>query len=187
MRPQLLALSFLLLIACGGGSAAVVCDRGYWDGTVGTCVPQGWVVFDRAALDTKGMPPEVLVAFQSETPVSGQFVTVTVTRESLTQPLTTPDYSEASIASVAGLPGYKELDRQSTTVDGQDATIHIFTAQPSSDQPESRFYQLSAVANSIGYTFTAATPVTVSDTVEAQVLSLLQKVTFVQEEGAVTE
>lgn len=185
MRHQLLALSFLFLIACGGSTAAVVCDRGYWDGSIGTCVPQGWVVLDRAALDTKGMPAEVLVAFQSETPVSGQFVTITVTRESLTQPLTTSNYSEASIASVAGLPGYKEQDRQSTIIDGEDADIHIFLAQPSVDQPASRFYQLSGVANAVGYTFTAATPVTISEEVEAQVLSLLKQVTFVQEEGEI--
>jgi hypothetical protein len=178
---RLLALAGLLLLTACGGSEATVCERGYWDGTVGTCVPEGWQVLDRAALDEKGMPPEVVVAFQSETPVSGQLVTVTVTREALTQPLSSVDYSEASIASVAGLPNYEEEDRQSTTVDGEDVDIHIFTAQPSPDQPESRFYQLSAVSGSVGYTFTAATPVTVPDEVEQQVLSLLQNVTFVQE------
>ncbi len=184
MRTRLFALSFLFLVACGGGAAASVCDRGYWDGTVGTCVPQGWIVIDRAALDAKGMPSEVLVAFQSETPVSGQLVTVTVTREALTQVMTTSDYSDASIASVVGLPGYKEQDRQSTTIDGEDADIHIFTAQPSADQPQARFYQVSAVANAVGYTFTAATPITVPDEVEAQILSLLQKITFVQQADA---
>jgi hypothetical protein len=183
MRRFLAAAGLLLLTACGG-SDVVVCERGYWDGSVGTCVPEGWLVLDRAILDEKGMPPEVSVAFQSETPVSGQFVTITVTREALTQTLTSAEYSEASISSVAGLPGYEQKDLQTTTVDGQDLDIHIFTAQPSPDQPESRFYQLSAISNSVGYTFTGATPVTVSDEVEAQVLSLLRNVTFVQEEAA---
>lgn len=178
---RFIALTGLLLLAACGGNDVVVCERGYWDGTVGTCVPEGWQVLERDMLDEKGMPPEVLVAFQSEMPVSGQFVTVTVTREALSQPLSSPDYSEASIASVTGLPGYEEQDRLSATVDGEDVEIHIFTAQPSPDQPESRFYQLSATHESIGYTFTAATPVTVPEGTEAQVLSLLQNVTFVQE------
>lgn len=186
MRKLIACTGLFLLAACGGGATATVCERGYWDGKVGTCVPEGWQVLDRAALDEKGMPSEVLVAFQSEKPVSGQFVTVTITSETLTQPLTTADYSEASIASVAGLSGYEEQDRLSATVDGEDVDIHVFTAQPSSDQPESRFYQLSAVSDSIGYTFTAATPVSVSDDLEAQVLSLLRNVTFVQE-GEVVE
>jgi hypothetical protein len=184
---RVLALAGLLLLTACGGSEATVCERGYWDGSVGTCVPEGWQVLDRAMLDEKGMPPEVVVAFQSETPVSGQLVTVTVTREALTQDLSSADYSEASIASVSGLPNYEEEDRQAATVDGEEVEIHIFTAQPSPDQPESRFYQLSAVSDSVGYTFTAATPVTVSDEVAGQVLSMLQNVTFVQEEGETTE
>jgi len=187
MRRLFALTGLLLLTACGGSNTAAVCDRGYWDGTVGTCVPEGWVVLDRAQLDQKGMPPEVVVAFQSETPVSGQFVTVTVTREAMNQPLSSPDYSDASIASVAGLPGYDEQDRQAVTVDGEDVDIHIYNAQPSPDQPESRFYQLSAVANSAGYSFTAATPVSVPDAVEAQVLSMLNSVTFVQDGDAVGE
>ncbi len=181
-RFPLLVLGFVLLSACGGGSTANVCDRGYFDGAIGACVPEGWQVFDRAALDIKGMPPEVVVAFQSETPSSGQFVTVTVTRETLAQPISSSDYSAASIQSVQGLPGYEEADRKSITIDEEDLDIHIFTAQPSSDQPASRFYQLSAVAEGIGYTFTAATPVTVDDEVEEQVISILESATFVQPE-----
>lgn len=187
MRTRLIALSALLVLAACGGTASTVCDRGYWDGTVGTCVPEGWQVLDRAALDAKGMPPEVLVAFQSEKPVSGQFVTMTVTREALSQPMTSADYSDASIASVAGLPGYDEQDRQSATIDGEDVDIHIFLAQPSPDQPESRFYQVSAVSGSVGYTFTAATPVSVPDATESQVLSMLKSVTFVQQDEAAAQ
>lgn len=181
-RLSIATLGFLLLSACGGGSTALVCDRGYWDGAIGACIPDGWQVFDRAALDIKGMPPEVVVAFQSETPSSGQFVTVTVTRETLAQPISSGDYSAASIQSVQGLPGYEEADRQSVTIDEEDLDIHIFTAQPSSDQPASRFYQLSAVAEGIGYTFTAATPVSVDNEVEDQVISILESATFMQPE-----
>ena len=178
-KIPVLSLAFILLAACGG-SDVVSCDRGYWDGEVGTCVPDGWQVMDRGQLDQQGMPSEVHVAFQSETPVSGQLVTVTVTTEALSNPLSPADYSEASIQSVKGLPGYEEIDRKPVTVDGQDLDIHVFTAQPTADQPASRFYQLSSVAEETGYTFTAATPVTVSDDVEAQILSMYESATFVE-------
>lgn len=181
MRRLFALVGLLLLTACSGsGSKTTVCNTGYWDGSVGTCVPTGWQALDRTQLDAKGMPPEVQVAFQSQAPVSGQFITVTVTREALNQPMTSSDYSQASISSVTGLPQYKEIDKQSTKIDGQDAQIHIFSAQPSPDQPASRFYQLSAVSNSVGYTFTAATPLTISKDVEAQVLSIMNSVTFTQ-------
>ncbi len=183
-RTFLLLSSLLLLSACGGGTAET-CARGFWDGEIGTCVPEGWQVLDRSQLDQKGMPPEVAVAFQSEMPVSGQFITVTVTTETMTSNLTPQEYSDASIQSVQGLPNYDEVDRRAVTIDGQeDLEIHVFTAQPSSDQPEARFYQLSTVADEVGYTFTAATPVTVPSEIEAQIFSMFETATFVEpEEG----
>lgn len=168
----------LLLSACGGSSAEITCESAYWDGTIGTCLPNGWRVVDRDELDERGIPGEVLVAFQSEEPYAGQFATVTVTREILAQDLTSPEYSEASVASVKGLPGYTEVDEQTVSVDGEDVLMHIFTAQPQEDQPESRFYQVSAVSNNEGYTFTGATPVSVSDELEAQVQLILSSASF---------
>jgi hypothetical protein len=178
----------LILAACGGSdSNAVACDSAYWSGTVGTCLPAGWNVVERKDLEDRGIPDEVLVAFQSETPYAGQFATVTVTRETLAQPMTSTEYSDASIASVSGLPGYTEVERQNSTVDGEDVELHVFTAQPRQDSPESRFYQVSAVNGGLGYTFTAAIPVAPPDELEANVLAILRAATFTNPENSSEE
>lgn len=180
MKKLLLSLSaFALLTACGGESVTVACTNQYWDGAVGTCLPAGWHVVERADLDLRGVPPEVSVAFQADQPFSGQFATVTVTKELLTAQLTPSSYSDASVQSVSGIAGYTKVDLKKIKVNGQDASLHIFTAQPQSDQPKTRFYQLSTLSGLTGYTFTAATPVAVDTTLEKQVLLILNNVTLV--------
>lgn len=186
MHKTLVFLSAtLFLAACGGSADTVACAVQYADDEVSTCIPTGWRTVDRSQLDERGIPAEVVVAFQSDTPVAGQFSTVTVTRETLARTMNTQEYSEASIASVAALPGYEEVDKRSVTIEGADIDMHIFNAQPRDDQPLSRFYQVSAVApDNTGYTVTGATPVAVSDELEAQVALILRSVTFVADDAA---
>lgn len=180
-RPILLSLVLsLTLAACGGSTAAVTCTQQYWDGTVGTCLPDGWHVLDRTNLDLRGAPAEVLVAFQADVPVAGQYPIITATREALNEEMTSTQYSDASITSVKTLPGYAEIDKQKVKIDDQDVNVHIFSAQPKTDEPKSRFYQLSAVAGAAGYSFTAATPLTVEKALEGQILLILKSVTFVK-------
>ena len=168
-----------LLVACGGGTNAVVtCTNQYWDGAVGTCLPAGWHVVNRAALADKGVPADVLVAFQADLPTSGQFPAVTVTRESLVKQMTSIEYSSASVLSVQGMQGYTKVDTQTIQIDGKDVTLHTFTAQPRADQPKIRFYQVSAAMGATGYTYTAATPVTIAGTLEQQILLILKNATL---------
>lgn len=177
----------LLLTACGSAATEVACTTVYEDAFVGTCLPEGWHVVDRGELDDRGVPVEVTTAFQSDAPYSGQFATVTVTREVLPQHLDSVAYSEASILSVQTLPGYEEIDRRSVTIDAAKVTLHIFTAQPRGDQPESRFYQVSAVSpDTIGYTFTGATPVSVPDELETQIIAILRNATLAPAAAAET-
>ncbi len=179
MKKTLLSsLCFLVLTACGGGTTAVTCENQYWDGTVGTCLPAGWHVVDRAALDQRGVPPEAVVAFQADQPFAGQYATVTVIREALTKQMTSPEYSEASMQSVTTVSGYAKVDSEAVTIDGEDVTLHTFTAQPRSDEPKTRFSQISAVAGMTGYTFTAATPVTVEKALDQQVQLILKNATL---------
>lgn len=188
MRKTFAITAFCLLLAsCGGDEdTGLACETTYWDGEVGTCLPAGWRVVDRSQLDERGVPAEVAVAFQSEDPYSGQFATVTVTREALGQTMTTEEYSEASIISVQTLPGYTEVDKREITVDDTEIDLHVFTAQPRDDQPMSRFYQVSAVSpKSAGYTFTGATPVSTPDELEEQVTTILRRITF-KGDGEVT-
>lgn len=174
----LCAASVLFLSACGGQSANVACTNQYWDGTIGTCLPAGWHVVDRSALDQRGVPPEVMIAFQADKPFSGQYATVTVTREPLTKQMTSTEYSDASVQSVSAMAGYTKVDSSTIQIDGQSVTLHTFTAQPRTDQPKTRFIQVSAVSGMTGYTYTAATPVAVDSTLDQQVQLILKNATL---------
>ena len=182
-----LFLLALLLVGCGGGGgSAVACDHPYWSGTVGTCVPEGWNILDRATLNEHGVAEEVMVAFKREEAVAGQFPSVTVTQEPLKEPVESAAYSAASMRSITILPGYKQIDVQKVNVDDADVDLHIFSAQPDPDQPARRFYQVSAVAGSNGYTVTALTPLSPSRELEKEVNVMLKNVTF-KEPAAVQE
>ncbi len=172
------ACSLLFLSACGGASTTVTCTNEYWDGTVGTCLPAGWHVVDRSALDARGIPPEVIIAFQADQPFSGQFATVTVTREPLNKQLTSEEYSEASVQAVSGMAGYTKVDSTNITIDDQTVALHTFTAQPRADEPKTRFMQVSAVSGMTGYTYTAATPVAVDSALDKQVQLILKNATL---------
>jgi hypothetical protein len=189
MKKTLLSLicSGLLLAACGGGSAEVACENQYWDGTVGTCLPGGWQVLDRGVLDQRGAPAEVMVAFQADQPVSGQFPTVTVTRELLKEAMEPVQYSDASIQSVTTLQGYEEGETETVTIDGNDLKLHTFSAQPRADEPRVRFFQVSTAAGTSGYTFTGAVPLTVEDTTEGQIKLILGNVTLQDPDAASEE
>ena len=141
-------------------------------------MPKGWTVIDVETLRARGVPGDTIVAFQSSEAVSGQFPTVTVTHEALAQVATPATYSEASIRSVSVLPAYELIDSTKMSIDGETVDLHIFTAQPISDEPARRFYQVSTVANEIGYTVTSAVPVSVKDSVEKQIIAVLQSTTF---------
>lgn len=179
MQRRFLTVSavFLFLAACGG-SSAVECAQSYWDGEVGTCLPSGWHVLDRANLDDRGVPEEAVVAFQTDESISGQYLTVVVTREDLPTEVESSDYSEAGAASVTTLPGYARIDERSVTIDGSKHVLHVFTAQPSPEQPVARFYQLSLAKGREGYTFTAATPVSIDDSAEERIAAILENATL---------
>lgn len=185
MRTRLSLLGFLLILtACGGDSAVVtMCPNAYWEGEIGLCISEGWRVVDRAELDERGVSEEAMIAFQSDRPYAGQFATVVVTREVLSQPMTTVEYSAASILSVSGLPDYAEIDRREITVDGAEIAIHVFSAKPRADALAERFYQVSAVSQNTGFTVTAATPVSVDPALNTQIIDMLGSVTFIPPDG----
>ena len=172
----------LFLTACGGGdSGRVVCDQDYWDGTIGTCLPENWFVVDSETLRQRGVPDDVVVAFQDEEPVSGQFPTVTITREKLARPVSPSDYSNASIRSVEVLPGYEQLDTSDVRVADAGVRLHVFSAKPNADEPQRRFYQVSTVHGEYGYTITAASPLSVSKGIEDELKLILKEVRFEEE------
>lgn len=171
-----------LLTGCGRKDTAVVCRTSYWDGVVGTCLPAGWKPLEPTVLQGGDVPGEVIAAFQADQFVSGQIPTVVVTREALLRDWDSAAYSDANVQSVKTLPAFSSLDEREVTIDDAKVTLHTFTAQPLAEEPAKRFYQLSAVARKVGYTFTAALPVSVEKTVEQQVLAILRGATFRVEE-----
>ena len=178
-------LLLLLLVACSsrGSGVVVQCDQQFWNGTFGTCLPQNWKVLSQEALRSAGVPGETVAAFQLISPKGGQFDTVTVTQEALTQPLSTTEYSKANIVAVSALPEYKLLDQQTVYVDGQESAMHVFSARPVADSPVRRYYQLSAVAGQVGYTFTGAFPLSVETSEADQMVLILKNVTFTNPAG----
>lgn len=174
--------ALILLTSCSGSkkTASVSCVSQYWDGVFGICLPKGWGLLDREVLQERGVPDQVRAAFQADKGVSGQTPTVTVTSERLNTALTSSEYSAASIRSVTGLPGYKLLDSKMIEVEDQKVEIHTFTAQPVAGEPERRFTQLSVVAANIGYTFTALTPVSISDTLGQEIDLIMKSARFTE-------
>jgi len=186
MRYHVLLLAACFtLAACGdgGGGTNIACKTDYWDGTYGTCLPDHWMVIDGETLRQRGVPTDTIVAFQSDVPVSGQFPTVTVTREPLRKAVSAKDYSSASVRAVTVLPGYEEIDTRETTIAGEDVHMHIFKAQPAEGETLRRFFQVSTVANGVGYSVTATTPVSLDAALENQVTLILRESIF-EEAGA---
>lgn len=183
MKHLVPLVAFFLLVSCGGGGGGETsCDVQYWDGTLGTCLPASWHVVTAEQLQARGVPEDVLVAFQSDDAVSGQFPIVTVTSEILSGEYASDQYSEESVQSVQGLPGYELIDQRSLTVDGEDVRMHIFGAQPVNEEPKQRFYQVSAVHEQVGYTLTAVLPLSIEGDWEEAVTLILGKLSFVDPE-----
>ncbi len=172
------ALTLVFLSGCGGETTATLCTQQYWNGTVGVCLPNGWKVVEREQMEQRGIPPEVVAAFQTEKPLSGQYPTVVVTEEVLAQPMGSTDYSKANVQAISALPGYENIDQRTVTVDAKEVTLDIYTAQPEASQPKQRFYQLSAVSQSgTGYTVTASTPFAATTGLDKQVVAITSSFT----------
>ncbi len=172
--------SVLILSACGssGDSTKITCDQQYWNSTFAVCLPAGWKVLSSDTLRQLGVPEETVAAFQHESPQAGQLDTVTVTKEPLTQDLSTTEYSDSNVIAVSALPDYKLIDKQTVTIDGAESAVHVFSARPAPEQPVRRYYQLSAVNNHAGYTFTGSFPLGVADSEAAQVEFILKSASF---------
>lgn len=179
-----LLLVFPLLAACGSSSrtttTTVACQSRYWNGTVGTCLPQAWHAVDPVLLQENGLPPEVVAAFQADAEVSGVYPTVTVTRQVMRQNMTAEQFSAASIQAVSVLPEYKKLDQKTVSIDGREVAVHVYSAQLRPDRPVQRYYQMSTVNGRSGFTFTGALPLSVDTQLEQKVLLILQNASFME-------
>lgn len=147
---------------------------------MGVCVPAGWNEVSTEQLRERGIPQEVVVVFQSEQLVSGNIPTVLVTKEILTRDFDASTYSESNVVSVASLPAFEQVDKQELKIDGKKVHLHTFIAQPVTEEPKKRFYQLSSVSRGVGYTITAVLPVSTDKAVERQALTMLRSLTFEQ-------
>ncbi len=134
---------------------------------------------DRERVDQYGVGADTVLSLQTMKPVSGTLPTIVITQEMLKQPMNTTAYSAASIRAVSTLPGYQLIDERTTNVDGVSSEIHVYSAQPATDQPKNRYYQVSAVSKGVGYTATAYAPLSISQTLEQQIFLMLDSFTFV--------
>jgi uncharacterized protein YceK len=183
MKRIVLTLAVTLLLAgCGGGSsstAAVECQREFWDGEFGTCIPQGWGLVDSETARQRGVPAdEARVIFQADAAVSGIFPTIVITQEHLLQAVTAEDYSTNAIKLASIQQGYKLLDKQDLQIYDRMVKLHRFHAQPLVEQPLLLFQQWSTVKDDWGYTATSMMPVTVPKETEAAVKLILESASF---------
>lgn len=174
----LIITASIVLVSCGGSSDSIACDTSYWDGTVGTCLPESWEILDGETLHQRGIPEETIAAFQSSESFSGQFPTVAVTRERLANVVDPAQYSDANMRSVEVLDGYEHIDTREFSIDGETISLHVFTGQPIEGEPRRRFYQVSTTVEDVGYTVTAVSPVSIDKGLEESLLLILEQVTF---------
>ncbi len=180
-RLSLVFLSCFLLAASCTESKSVSgarCDQQFWNGTFATCLPPGWKVLTQQDLALLGVPEETIAAFQREEARAGQFDTISVTREPLPQVMSTTEYSDASILNVSRMPQYKLIDKSAVFVDGQPASLHVFTARAGGSDPIRRYYQVSAVSQGIGFVFTGSFPLSVSDSDANEILLVMRNISF---------
>jgi len=173
----LLAVS-ALLVSCSRGGSAQLCSKEYNDDEIILCLPDGWEIVEKSTLEKRGIPEDAMVAFQAEEPIAGQFPTVVVTKEPLKRTVDPGQYSDASMRSVAVFSAYKEVDVTDVDIGESTVKLHIFTAQPVAEEPLRKFYQLSTVQGTDGYTVTGTTPVAITDSVEDEVISIVKSISF---------
>lgn len=169
------------LAGCGSSSSKsskVVCEQQFWNTMFAACLPKGWRVLSNETLRQLGVPEETVAAFQFDTPHAGQLDTVTVTREPLSTEMKTPDYSQSNLLAVSALPDYRLIDKETVYIDGEETSIHVFSARPSPDQPIRRYYQISVSKEKTGYTFTGSFPLSIEESEADQVKFILKNVSF---------
>ncbi|OGJ66278.1 hypothetical protein A3A67_00970 [Candidatus Peribacteria bacterium RIFCSPLOWO2_01_FULL_51_18] len=180
-RSFIAVFAVFLLAGCGSGnnsSTKVTCEQQFWNGNLAACLPKGWKILSEESLRTMGIAEETVAAFQFDTPHAGQLDTITVTLEPLSQDMKTGDYSDANIQAVSALPDYKLIDKITSFIDGQETAVHVFSARSSPDLPIRRYYQLSAVKEKTGYTFTGSFPLSIEPSEADQVLFILKNISF---------
>lgn len=175
---SVVCLSLLLVGCSSNGSSSSLCAKQFWNGTIGTCLPETWQQLSDEALDNQGVPEETVLAFQSTEARDGQFDTVTVTEEPLPQDMNFQDYGEANMLAVSSLPDYSLKDKREITIDGADAILHIFAARPVPEKPIRRYYQTSVTKGNTGYTFTGALPLSITPDDEEEIVAILRNVTL---------
>jgi hypothetical protein len=178
MKLYAIFLLSIALVSCSSEGTGANCYKEYWNGEVGACLPKNWQVISSETMQERGVSNDAIVAFQSEEPVSGQFLTVGITQEVLREVIDPTMYSQANIRLVSALPGYELTDITSTTVDGSAVELHVFNAQPVSDEPVRKFYQISTVANAKGYSITGTSPVSISDSAQNEIIAIVQSLRF---------
>lgn len=183
-RAALLLTVSAFLVSCGGDgdTKSRFCDTEYEDAEMMLCLPDEWVVVEKSTLQKRGVPEDAVVAFQSEIAIAGQFPTVVITREGLKRTVDAAKYSEASMRSVAVFGAYREIDVTEVEIGKDVVSLHVFTAQPVAEEPLRRFYQLSTVFGTAGYTVTGTTPVSITDSLEDEILAILKSLSFIEPE-----
>lgn len=172
-------LVILSLTACGGGGKdkKIACTSTDVP-PLRLCIAEGWERMGTDQMASLKIPEETLAAFRSSSREDGQRFTLVATREEVSDVPHQIAYGEANRKSVQALPGYEHLEDREVTVAGSPAVLHTFVARPIADQPKRRFYQVSLLQESIGYTVTASSPLSIEKATEDSLFQMVQSPSF---------
>jgi hypothetical protein len=179
---SLLPSLFIVLILASCGSKAKTCTDTLWVKDFGICIAEGWEQVPDATLKEEGVPIETVAAFHRTEERGGQRDNIVVSVESLPGTVSPLAYSEANIAVIEAIPDYALLEKNEVKIDGKVTILHVFTARPVADLPVRRFYQLSLVKGTSGYTFTGTLPFSTDDASEDAITDMLLSVTMEKKE-----
>ena len=174
-------LCFSVLTACSGTGTSSCEEVVTPDFTF--CLSEGWTPVTDEELKAEGVPEETIAAFHLTDPRGGQRDNIVVTRERLPGEVSALAYSEANMRTIVKTPEYKLVEKREVKVDGEVATLHIFSARPVPDLPVRRFYQLSLTERSTGYTFTGTLPFSTASEVEEGLTDMLLSVSLEEKDA----
>lgn len=171
-----LALALLSLTACS--STGGTCDKKIEGNVFSICLPADWQQVPDENLRAEGVPEETVAAFQMETDRGGQRDNVVITKERIKSGVTSMQYAEVNVKIMEKTPEYRELEKREIEIDGEKTLMHAFSTRAVPNLPARRYYQVSFAKDTTGYVVTGTLPLSVDESIEEALGTMITSVSF---------